>query len=90
MIEINVTDSGVQAVLSRLLAGVADTAPAFHAIGEYLVETSKRSFETSSAPDGTPWAPNQESTILQYLDQHASNYDKSGKLSKKGAQRAAA
>lgn len=88
MIDITLTDRGALAALDRLVAGIENTEPAMRAIGEYIMELSKRSFEKSASPSGVRWAPNTETTILQYLDQTGGNYRRDGRLSAKGAQRA--
>jgi len=54
-------------------------------IGEELVDSTDRRFETSTAPDGTRWAPNSETTILQYLEGKSGAIGKTGRLTKKGA-----
>ena len=84
---ITVEDAQVRAALQRLRARTDNLAPALKAIGEDLVESTKQRFATATAPDGTPWAPNTETTILKYLGLTGGNYNKDGKLSKKGAGR---
>ena len=54
---ITVQDAPVRAVLQALERRMGDLRPVFQAIGEGMVERSKRRFETSTAPDNTPWAP---------------------------------
>ena len=44
-------------------------------------------FATSRAPDGTPWAPNAQSTLLRFLDETSGNFTKKGRLSAKGRER---
>ena len=59
-------------------------------IGEELTESTKRRFSTSTAPDGTPWAPNSTATTLpSYLCSAKSNFKKDGTLSKRGQTRQA-
>ncbi|NDP58013.1 MAG: hypothetical protein GZ090_01460 [Oxalobacteraceae bacterium] len=88
MIDITLRDSGTLAALDRLISGIENTEPAMRAIGEYIMELSKRSFEKSASPSGMRWAPNTQATILQYLNQAGGNYRQDGRLSAKGAQRA--
>lgn len=88
MIDITLIDRGALAALDRLISGMQNTEPAMRAIGEYIMELSKRSFEKSASPSGMRWAPNTQTTILQYLDQTGGNYRRDGRLSAKGAQRA--
>lgn len=56
-------------------------------IGEDLVESVKRRFETSSAPDGSRWAPNSMATIMGMLEGKKKNFRKDGRLSQAGAAR---
>ncbi|MFZ6872860.1 phage virion morphogenesis protein [Undibacterium sp. Di27W] len=88
MLEIQSNDQVVQTLLSRIVAATQNTEPAMRAIGENLMEVSKQSFEKSASPAGVPWASNTQTTILRYLEQlGGGNYNKAGKLSKKGADR---
>lgn len=89
MIDITIRDSGTLAALNRLISGVQNTEPAMRAIGEYIMELSKRSFEKSASPSGVRWAPNTQATILRYLNQTGGNTRRDGRLSARGAQRAA-
>lgn len=80
----------VLAGLHRLLAatGPGGLAPALKEIGEDLVESTKRRFETSTAPDGSRWAPNAQATFASYLarrDDAAKLTRKDGRLNKRGA-----
>ena len=47
----------------RLDRAAASPRPAYLAIGEDLVLSTKRRFETSTAPDGKRWAPNKATTL---------------------------
>lgn len=54
-----------KAELDRLNAFMAeqaarDTSGLMRPLGEYLLESTQRRFETQTAPDGTPWAPLQQ------------------------------
>lgn len=86
-IRIEVDDRQVLDALEQLRARAADLKPALNEIGEHLAETTKRRFDTSTAPDGSRWAPNSQVTFLQYLSHFKGSYTKSGKLSSKGAGR---
>lgn len=59
-------------------------------IGEDLVESTKQRFATSTAPDGSRWAPNSMTTIMGMLEGSAGNFRQDGRLSKRGATRVAA
>lgn len=84
---ITVEDEQVRAALRRLRGKTDNLGPVLKAIGEDLVESTKRRFETATAPDGSAWAPNTQTTILRYLGITGGNYNKDGRLSKKGAER---
>ncbi len=58
-------------------------------IGEDLVESIKRRFDTSTAPDGRRWEPNSMATIMGMLEGSSGNFRKDGRISKKGATRVA-
>jgi phage virion morphogenesis protein len=50
----------VRAALERLAESLADPSPVLKAIGEQLVESTRRRFDTGVAPDGTPWLTNKK------------------------------
>jgi phage virion morphogenesis protein len=66
MITVEVDDKPVLEVLTKLAARVSNMRPAFLEIGEDLVKSTKRRFETTSAPDGTPWAQNSLVTLARF------------------------
>lgn len=63
MITIKIDNENVLNALDRLSKASANPRPAKLAIGESLVESTKKRFDTSTAPDGTPWAPNSAATL---------------------------
>lgn len=72
--------------LAQIARQVGNMEPAFQAIGEALTESTKSRFDTSTAPDGSRWAPNAPSTVLGMLNQVKGAYGKkTGRLTKKGA-----
>ncbi len=87
MISIQIDDRAVLVALNNLVGKVSDISPALQDIGEHLTETTKRRFDTSTAPDGSTWAPNTQTTILNYLGGTKGNFKKDGQLSKKGLAR---
>lgn len=90
MIKVEIDDKQVLAALNRLLETGADMTPAMQDIGEYLVTSTRQRFQDGVAPDGTPWAPNSQTTYLLYLDKFGSSFGKkTGRLTKTGANRAA-
>lgn len=66
MIKIEIHDRAVLDALTRLQSRTSDLSPLMHQIGGHLTETTKRRFDTVTAPDGTRWEPNTEATILNY------------------------
>jgi phage virion morphogenesis protein len=88
MIRIALHDDDVFSRLTRLAARLDDMTPVLADIGEHLTETSKRRFDASIAPDGKRWAPNSETTILQYLGRYKGSHKKGGSISSSGAARA--
>jgi len=63
MYEIKVENKAVIDAIQRLQHGAENPRPAFLAIGENLVESTKLRFETSTAPNGTAWKPNSPVTL---------------------------
>lgn len=87
------TDEITQALnkLSKLPNSDKITHSILDQIGDFLVDTTKQRFATSTAPDGTPWASNSQVTILQHLRFKSGRYEgkqrvgtKDGFLYKKG------
>lgn len=83
---------GIAPVLARLDALLQRLGPGgleapLREMGEDLVESVKRRFETSTGPDGERWVPNSMATIMGYLERTSGNYRKDGRLSQKGASR---
>jgi phage gpG-like protein len=58
-------DKVFRAALNRLAAGMDDMTEPMDQIGEFLVVTTKRRFETGIAPDGTSWAQNSPVTLAR-------------------------
>ena len=84
---VTVQDREVQADLKALVARVDNMAPVFQTLGEGIIERTKRRFDTSSAPDGTPWKPNSAATLAMLsarLGGKRTNRKKSGALNAKG------
>jgi len=69
---------------------MGDLTPVMDDIGELLIETTKQRFQTSTAPDGSRWAPNSPATIRRYLKIMGGAFSKrTGGLTKRGARLAA-
>lgn len=89
MIKVDFDDRPICAVLGQLADTLDDMQPALREMGEVLLAVTKRRFVTSTAPDGSRWAPNTPTTYDRYLAKFRSNFTKTGKLSSKGAGMAA-
>lgn len=63
MIEIEVDDAQVLYELQRLADSVLDSEPVLMLIGEKLVESTKARFANKTAPDGSQWERNSDTTI---------------------------
>ncbi|MGH8505017.1 MAG: phage virion morphogenesis protein [Stenotrophobium sp.] len=84
MIEIILNDGKVTAVLARMAGRLEHPQPLFAQIGEALIDSTKRRCATSTAPDGSRWAPNAQSTYLRNLGRYSKTTGKDGRLNAKG------
>jgi phage gpG-like protein len=96
-ISLTVEDRQVLDVLRQITERFtpAGMRPAMKEIGETLAASTKRRFATSTAPDGSPWKPLAQGTVLArlqkitdaYYAQNKRNVDakKAGKFNPKGA-----
>lgn len=85
---IAVEDQGVKTALKALAARMGNLLPVLQVIGEGITERTKHRFDTSTAPDGTPWKPNSAATLAMLsgrLAEAKSNVKKNGSLNAKGA-----
>lgn len=87
-IRITIDNRAALAALGRLRERAGNPSDALNQVGEALVETTKQRFAQGRAPDGTPWAANQPSTIDAFLNVFAGSRKKDGSLSKRGTARA--
>lgn len=69
------------------LLGFVDRArnmrPVLAEIGDDMIESTKQRFTTATAPDGSAWAPNSESTMARYSENFARK--KNGEFTKANA-----
>jgi phage virion morphogenesis protein len=89
---VEVKDEGVRAVLQALKQRAGNLAPVLQAIGEGITERTKHRFDTSTAPDGTPWKPNSAATLAMLagrLSGQKSKVKKDGSLNASGARQLA-
>lgn len=87
MLNYSLDDRNALEALRQIASRLGSPAPVLSAIGETLTESTKHRFDTSTGPDGERWAPNTETTILQYLGAYKGSYTKSGRMSAKGSER---
>lgn len=72
-----------QRQLLRIMERGGDLSPVFNDMGEHMVNSTHDNFESSTTPDGEPWAANSEATFASMLG--ASDTNKSGRVNKRGA-----
>lgn len=90
MIRVDWDDKAAREMLDRLQAMGANQQPLMQEIGEQLVETTKQRFDTSTAPDGSRWAANRQTTLERFLSKYKTSFSaKTGKITQQGATRAA-
>lgn len=88
MIRLQWDSAEAERMFQRLADAALDQRPLMQDLGEFLSETTKRRFDTSTAPDGSRWAPNSRTTYERFLDQYKGSFSKSGRISAGGAGRA--
>lgn len=81
---IAINDSAVTALLEALRQRTGNMSPVLKAIGEDMMERVKQRFASSTAPDGKPWAPNTQATLIRYLQSRGGFSEKTGKITAKG------
>lgn len=87
MIVVGLNAAGFERGLRNLELAAVNLLPVYEDIGQELVNTTLRRFETSTAPDGSPWAPNSPVTMGRLIG--ANMRKKDGTLNKRGEQRIA-
>jgi phage gpG-like protein len=80
MITIQVDDKQVLDMLAELSRRMANLQPAMKEIGEDIVASTKRRFASSTGPDGTPWAPNSATTLINLGNSLVGRRNKNGDL----------
>lgn len=78
MIELKMENAKALDALSQVASGAANLRPAMQDVGEYLLVTTRKRFETGTAPDGSRWAPNSQATMLAYLGSRSGVWDQKG------------
>ncbi len=79
-----IDDKALQEGLAEKLRKLEHPRPLLLMIGEYLSETTRQRFVTSTAPDGSRWAPNSRTTLERYVGSKGGYSNKTGKINKKG------
>ena len=77
---IQLTDRSGLDYLHALIGRAEDMRPVLTEIGEDMAESTKLRFASTSAPDGTAWAPNSALTLARYSSNFARKKD--GSLTK--------
>lgn len=85
-IRIDIDAGAITASINRLLqlTGPRGLEKVQVEIGDALVDSTRERFVTSTAPDGTRWAPNTQATYLAYLRKSGKVTLKIGQLNKRG------
>ena len=66
MLTIRFDGSATERYLANLKAKLVNTEALLKGIGEDVMHSTKERFKTSTAPDGTAWAPNSDVTLQRY------------------------
>jgi phage gpG-like protein len=66
-ISIAIDDAEVKQTLRQMLARLQNPSPVMRDIGEYMLRSTDERFRREVAPDGKPWAPLSEVTLLRRL-----------------------
>lgn len=89
MVKVELDTSKTEQWFGALIARGSNLRPLMQDLGEFLIETTKQRFQTSTAPDGSKWQPNAPATYLAYLSAFKGSFGKNGRITKGGAGRAA-
>lgn len=84
MIEIRFEGAQIQSVLRKLKAQLGNLSEPMHDAGQYMMDSVKQRFATSTAPDGSKWAERKPSTITAILDRRKGSRKKDGSISAVG------
>ena len=85
MLKFNLQSDVMINALGRIEAVLVKPEAMYKDMGEYLVTSSKDRFKNSTAPDGSKWQANSQTTYMNILGNGHTKKD--GTLSKKGINR---
>ena len=85
MLKFNIQSAVVVDVLAQTEAVLESPHAMYADMGEYLTSSVQERFRTSTAPDGSKWAANSETTYLNILGKQHNRKD--GKINAKGVNR---
>lgn len=85
MFDFEIKSGMVLDVLNQTESTLDNPNPMLADMGEYLTSTTQERFRTSTAPDGSKWQANSQTTYLKILGKSHSAED--GKLNAKGVNR---
>lgn len=83
MLTIDLTNRTGLDYLNGVMRRAQDMRPVLLEIGEDLAESTKRRFASTTAPDGSAWAPNSPVTLANYGARFASKKGHAKKLASK-------
>jgi phage gpG-like protein len=86
MFNFNIQSDIVVNVLSHAEATLDNPNAMLSDMGEYLTATTQERFRTSTAPDGSKWQQNSETTYINILGK-SHTYDDDGRINSKGINR---
>jgi phage gpG-like protein len=91
LITIKIDDREIRQAFTGLIQSAKNPRPILAQLGEILLDSTRKRFATSTAPDGTPWAPNSAATMIAWLQKKSGKFegrkrigDKDGYFHKKG------
>lgn len=64
---IEVQNEAVSAAFNALAARIGNMSPILTALGDDMVERTKRRFDSATGPDGKRWQSNTQATIVNYI-----------------------
>lgn len=85
MLQYELTTGVVIDVLNQMESTLKNSNALLADLGEYVVQSTQERFRTSTAPDGTRWLPNSETTYLSILG--SNHTDDEGRLNHRGINR---